>query len=135
MCVCVCVCIYYIPKYAHLNLHSKLNTFLPEPKQKIAKSPLQRPGQYVLYEALSSSLIHTNTSSLCLSLSQPSHHHQPQASFLHLSAWTPQQPYAIREDLIAAILINIDLVSTYPSGSVLNSRYCISAPTANTTHS
>lgn len=47
------------------------------------------------------------------------------------SAQTPQQPGAIREEPTAARLINIDSVSTYPPGSVPNSRYCISTPTAN----
>lgn len=64
---------------------------------------------------------------------------------LSLSLWAPlpsplcrtpeQQPYAIRnEEPTAAMLINIDLVSTSPSGSVGNSRYSISTPTANTAH-
>lgn len=59
------------------------------------------------------------------------HRWQPQASRFHHSAWTLQQLCAIREEPTAAILINIDLVSTYPSGSVQNSRYCISTLTAN----
>lgn len=84
--------------------------------------------------SLSHTLKHTSSISLFLPLSQPSHRRWPQASCLHHSARTPQQPYAIREEPTAAILINIDLVSTYPSGSVRNSRYCISTPTANTTH-
>lgn len=73
------------------------------------------------------------TLTLCPSLSS-THSQQPGARCLHHSARTPQQPYAIREEPTAAILINIDLVSTYPSGSVRNSRYCISTATANTTH-
>lgn len=77
----------------------------------IATSPLQRPGQYVLYEALflfSLTLCHRYSAfmSLCLSLSplfiaslrRPAHH----------SARTPQQPFAIREEPTAAVFINID---------------------------
>lgn len=123
------------PTHPHRSTHSfspdsKLNRFLIlRAGQEIATSPLQRPGQYVLYETLLLALKKcTSSTSLCVS--QPSHHYKPQASCLH-SAWTPQQPYAIREEPTAAILINIDLVSTYPSGSVWNSRYCISTPTAN----
>lgn len=118
------------------SLRSKLDRFLiPGPGQKIATSPLQRLGQYVQH-----------LRSLSLSLAHKHSHYVPR-SFLfflrpllvtslrrHHSAQTPQQPCAIREEPTAAILINIDSVSTYPSGSVANSRYCINTPTANTTH-
>lgn len=138
------VCIHLRTDQHSFSLHSKPNRFLIlRPGQKIATSPLQGLGQYVQHEALlfsilALSLTHTNTLPsmfLFLLLSQPSAHHQPRASCLHHSAQTPQQPYAIREEPTAAILINIDSVSTYPSGSVRNSRYCINTPTANTTHS
>lgn len=139
------VCIHLRIDQHSFSLHSKLNRFLIlGPGQKIATSPLQGPGQYVQHEALffpllALSLTHTNTLTstflFLLFFSQPSAHHQPRASCLHHSAQTPQRPYAIREEPTAALLINIDSVSTYPSGSVRNSRYCINTPTANTTHS
>lgn len=85
----------------------------------------------------SSSLTLTSTlSSLSLGASALSHHHQqPRASCLLHPARTPEQLYAIREEPRAAILINIDSISAYPTGRGWNSRYCISTPRANTAHS